>query len=278
MSQSHIIFDKSLYRTRKQRFAAQFEQVDFLHKLAAERIYERLDSINRNFESVLIYGSADAMLATHPRISCAIFADMVARLHINLVYDDELSPLKPNSFDAIISILHLHHSNDLAGALIQMRHALKPDGLLLCVVSGVHHLRELRECLSAAEMRRGGLSPRISPFMDIRDAGALLQRADFKLPVIDDEYLNISYKNMFALMQELRCSGEANILFDRRKNFTPHHLFNAAAKLYQQQYADDEGRINATAHLLFLTAWKEHENQQQPAKRGSGTMKIGEDF
>lgn len=278
MSQSHVIFDKSLYRTRKQRFASQFEQVDFLHKLVAERIYERLDSINRNFEKVLIYGSADDFLATHPRVNSAIFADIVARNHVNLIYDDELSALGENNFDAIISILHLHHSNDLAGALIQMRQALKPDGLLLCVVAGVHHLRELRECLAAAEMRRGGISPRISPFMDIRDAGALLQRANFKLPVIDDEQINVDYENMFALVQELRICGEANILLERHKNFTPSRVFNDASELYQQQYGNAEGRIDATAHLLFLTAWKEHDSQQQPAKRGSGTIKIGYDF
>jgi NADH dehydrogenase [ubiquinone] 1 alpha subcomplex assembly factor 5 len=275
MLQSHIIFDKSLYRLRKRRFTDQFERSDFLHHLSEQRICERLDSINYIFENALIYGSSSPLIATHPRIKSAIFADMVERSHVDLIYDDELSALKPNYFDLIISILHLHHSNDLAGSLIQMRNALKPDGLLICVVAGVHHLRELRESMSIAEMQMGGISPRISPFMDIRDAGALLQRADFKLPVIDDEQINVTYPDMFKLMQELRFCGEANILHERRKNFTSRNIFNEAASLYQDRYTGNEGRVNATAHLLFLTGWKEHESQQQPAKRGSGKLKIG---
>jgi SAM-dependent methyltransferase len=269
MQQNQNIFDKSLYRKRRQ-----FAHIDFLHKIVEERFCERLDSIKRHFDNVLIYGGQGELIASHPKIGKVLQADMVAYSNVDLIYDDESLPFAPNSFDAIFSILHLHHANDLAGALIQMRYALKPDGLLLVAVSGVHSLTELRQCLQQAEVQLGGISPRIAPFMDIRDAGALLQRAGLQLPVVDDEIITLSYENMFALMQELRNSGEANIMLERRKNLTPASLFMKAAEEYQNNFTDGEGRVIATAHLLFLTAWKAHANQQQPSQRGSANASL----
>lgn len=273
MQQSQNIFDKKLYRNRKQT-----AKVDFLHILVEERICERLDNIKREFANVLIYGGAGEIIAAHPKIGKIWRADIVAHSHADLIYDDEALPFGNDSFDAIFSILHLHHANDLAGALIQMRHALKPDGLLLVAVAGVHSLRELRECLSEAEMQQGGVSPRVAPFMDIRDAGALLQRAGLQLPVVDDEIINLSYENMFALMQELRAAGEANVMLERRKNFTARGVFMAAAQKYERYKRDAEDRVDVTAHLLFLTGWKQDFNQQKPLQRGSGQVNMRELF
>ncbi len=269
------IFDKLLYHKRKQSHDA---QTDFLHQLVEERICERLDLINRDFANILVYGGAGKIISAHHKIGKTWVANSHPSNNSNLAYDDEHLPFEHNVFDAIFSLLHLHHANDLAGALIQMTNALKPDGLLLVAVAGVHSLQELRHCLSFAEMQGGGISPRIAPFMDIRDAGALMQRAHLQLPVVDDEIIRLSYENMFALMQELRMAGEANILRDRCKNFTARGLFMNAAEEYRNKFSDDDGRVKATAHLLYLTGWKAGENQQQPLQRGSGKLSMKDIF
>lgn len=275
MKNQSEIFNKKLYKMRKKRFMQQsYNEINFLHHIAEENICDRLDGINRNFENVLIYGSRGEAIASHHKVKNTYLADLIAYPHTNIIYDEELLPFADNSFDAIFSILHLHHTNDLIGALIQMQNALKPDGLFMAVVNGVYSLRELRECLEQAEIHYDAISPRIAPFMDIRDTGALMQRAGLKLPVIDDEIINLSYDNMFALMQELRMAGEANILHEQSKKFITPKLLNIAAEIYQNKFADSENRIIATAHLLYLTGWKEHHSQQQALNRGSAKFSM----
>ncbi|MGB1540423.1 MAG: SAM-dependent methyltransferase, partial [Rickettsiales bacterium] len=177
----------------------------------------------------------------------------------------------------VVSPLSLHAVNDLPGTLAQIRRCLKPDGLFLGLLFGGQTLRELRDVLTAAEMEiTGGLTPRIFPFVDIRDAGDLLARAGFALPVVDGEVLDVSYEHLFSLMADLRGMGESNILHQRQKHLSSRRIFLRAAELYHTRYANEEGRIPASFELVTLTAWAPHANQQQPAKRGSGKMNLGD--
>jgi NADH dehydrogenase [ubiquinone] 1 alpha subcomplex assembly factor 5 len=193
--------------------------------------------------------------------------------------DEEWLPIAPQSLDAIISLLTLHHVNDLPGTLIQMQRALKPDGLLLAVTAGARTLIELRGAMASAEMVvSGGISPRISPFIEVRDAGALLQRAGFALPVADSEILHLSYATLASLLQELRGMGEGNILRERQRQMTARQLFRAAEAAYHAADSDAEGRLQCSVELLFLTGWVPHASQQQPAKRGSGQVSLGQAF
>lgn len=274
MQPHHLLFDTSLYRTRKQRRVAQFAQHDFLHVEVEARIGELLDTVQRHFAHVVVLGSASDALSAHPRLGQVTYMDRVAYRHVQVVCEEEWLPLAEQSVDAIISVLHLHHVNDVAGTLLQMQRALTPDGLLVVVVMGARSGSELRNALEWAEMQQGGISPRIAPLMDIRDAGALLQRAGLQLPVVESELLTVSYADMFALLHEIRGAGESNILRARSRHMSSRELFAAASAYYDSQYGDAEGRIPATIELLTLTGWKAHAAQQQPAVRGSGQVSL----
>ncbi len=268
------LFDRSLYAQRRQRSGEVFSQVDFLHVQAQERIIDRLDVMKRHFANVLVLGAPDNTLMHHQNIGQCMFADIApARLPSNVqsrvVLDEEWLPCLPNSLDAIVSVLTLHHCNDIAGVLVQMQRALKPDGLLLAVVPGVRSLMSLRRVLAESEARAGGMSPRMTPFMDVRDAGALLQRCGFALPVVDSEMLYASYHDVYALMNELRVAGEANILSERLKHFSSRTFF---MNVFEHYPLNAEQRIDAAFELVCLTGWVPHPDQQQPAKRGSGQM------
>ncbi len=181
------------------------------------------------------------------------------------------------SFDLIVSALSLHLVNDLPGALIQLRRALKPDGLFLGAVLGGSSLQELREALAIAETEiAGGVSPRVAPFADIRDMGALLQRAGFALPVTDSEVLTVRYDNLFALMKDLRAMGAANTLFERARKPTSRRLFLRAAEIYAERFADADGRIRATFEIIFLSGWAPHESQQKPLRPGSAQVRLAD--
>jgi ubiquinone/menaquinone biosynthesis C-methylase UbiE len=198
-------------------------------------------------------------------------------LHVpgNIVVDEEWLPFTEDSFDAVICLLNLQWVNDLPGALVQIRRILKPDGLFHAILPGGESLRELRSIFMATEADlRGGASARIAPFLDVRDGGALLQRAGFALPVADSELLTISYENLFALMADLRGAGQVNMLHNQPQHFTGRNFFMEAAKRYAAQHSDDEGRITATVEFITLTGWKPAPTQQQPAKRGSGKVSL----
>lgn len=261
-----ILFDRDRLRKRRARAAVRFAQYDFLWREAAARAEEAFSFITRDFPRVVIFGG-HAM--TPPRGCLELLnADGM---------DEEQLPFDENSLDAVICLLNLHWVNDLPGALIQIRRALKPDGLFYAVMPGGETLRELRSVFAAVEAQQtGGVSPRVAPFLDVRDAGALLQRAGFALPVADSELLNISYENLFTLMADLRGSGQVNMLAAQRKHFTSRRFFAAAAAEYAAQHSDAEGRITASVELITLTGWKPAKTQQQPAKRGSGKMSLHE--
>lgn len=268
-----ILFDRKRLRKRAARVAGSFAQHDFLWHEAAIRAAESLSFIARRFPHMLVFGGHAFTAPTGSHVTHAAFAPRGTTPH--LVVDEERLPFAPESFDAVLCLLNLHWVNDVPGTLAQLHRALKPDGLMMAIVLGGETLRELRSSFAATETARsGGVSPRISPFMDVRDGGALLQRAGFALPVADSELLTVSYPHLFALMDDIRGCGQSNMLQQQAQHFTPRGFFMDAAKHYADSHGDAEGRIPATVEFITLTGWKPAANQQQPAKRGSGKISL----
>jgi SAM-dependent methyltransferase len=186
-------------------------------------------------------------------------------------------PFADASFDLVVSGLSLHWVNDLPGALIQVRRALRPDGLFLAALLGGDTLIELRQALVEAETEvEGGASPRVSPFLDVREAGALLQRAGFSLPVVDLDTITVTWPDALALMKDLRGMGEANAVLERKKSFTRRGTLLSAAAGYQARHGDAEGRIPATFQIVYLTGWAPHDSQQRPLRPGAATSRLAD--
>jgi SAM-dependent methyltransferase len=196
---------------------------------------------------------------------------------LRIAGDEENLPLAPESFDLAVSALSLQCLNDLPGALVQIRRALKPDGLFTGCLLGGQSLHELRSALAAAETQiYGGVSPRVAPFADVRDMGGLLQRAGFALPVADSEPLTVRYANMFALMADLRAMGLANALTARLRKPVAKTFFLRAAEHYAERFADSDGRVRATFEMIFLSGWAPHESQQKPLAPGAAGMRLAD--
>ena len=194
---------------------------------------------------------------------------------VRVAGDVEALPLAPARFDLIVSALALQGANDLPGALVQIRQALKPDGLFLGAIVGGQTLRELREVLVEAETAAcGGASPRVAPFADVSDMGGLLQRAGFALPVADSDVVTVRYADAFGLMADLRAMGATNALLARDRRPARREMFFRAAALYAERFADADGRIRATFEIVSLAGWAPHESQQKPARRGSGQVSL----
>jgi NADH dehydrogenase [ubiquinone] 1 alpha subcomplex assembly factor 5 len=273
-SATPILFNRPRLRKRHARAATTAMQHDFLWQEAAARAEESLSFIARRFERMLVFGGRHFTPPAGTREVIHAAATQGAP-PFTLIADEECLPFADNSMDAIVCLLNLHWVNDLPGTMVQCRRILKPDGLFLAMMPGGETLRELRSIFAATESaQRGGISPRIAPFIDVRDAGALLQRAGFALPVADSELLDISYPDMFALMGDLRGSGEVNMLHAQPQHFTPRGFFMEAAARYASAHSDSEGRIHATMEFITLSGWKPAANQQQPAARGSGTTSL----
>jgi SAM-dependent methyltransferase len=195
----------------------------------------------------------------------------------SLAADEEALPFADASFDLIVSVLGLHWVNDLPGALIQIRQALKPDGLFLGAFLGGATLTELRSALIEAELaEEGGASPRVAPFAELRDGGGLLQRAGFALPVADADRLDVTYPDALALMRELRAMGESNVLAARRRSFTRPATLARAAAIYAEKFANADGRLRASFEIVTLTGWAPHPCQPQPLKPGSATTRLAD--
>ncbi len=189
--------------------------------------------------------------------------------------DEEFLPFKNQGLELILSCLNLHWVNDLPGCLVQILRSLKPDGLFMGAVFGGETLFELRAAMLKADMdHRGGISPHISPFMDVRDAGGLMQRAGFTLPVVSTERITVTYSDVFALMKELKNMGENNALIKGFKGLTSKRLMMKVAENYHQGFASENGRIPATFDIIYLQGWAPHESQQQPLKPGSAKMAL----
>ncbi|MGZ8363197.1 MAG: methyltransferase domain-containing protein, partial [Caulobacteraceae bacterium] len=195
---------------------------------------------------------------------------------LRLVADPERLPLARESVNLVVSVLDLHTTNDLPGALIQIRRALKPDGLFLGTIIGGASLAELRACLMEAEAEvRGGAGARVAPFADVRDAGALLQRAGFALPVADTDKVTVAYSHPLKLMHDLRAMGESSILTERAGPLS-RPVLARACELYAERHARADGKVTATFDLISLTGWAPHESQQQPLKPGSAKMRLAD--
>lgn len=271
-------FDRRVVRLHRAA-AAGNRQADFLFADVADRLADRLDDITRRFPVALELGARDGAvsraLAGKGKTDFLVEAGLAPAFAHHLAVDEEHLPFAPSSLDAVISNLALHWVNDLVGTLIQVRMALKPDGLFLAALLGGETLVELRHALADSEIAiTGGLSPRLSPMIDVRDAGALLQRAGYALPVVDTDRITVTYPDAFALMRDLRAMGESNALIDRPRTFARRDVFLHAASLYQDRHADHEKRIPATFNIIYLTAWAPHASQQQPLTPGSGNISL----
>lgn len=282
---THLVFDRALVRRRLARAAAiGTPGADFLLAQASEDLSARLVPILRHFAVALDLGTPTQAFATALQgsgkvglvIRAASFADR-ATATAGLVADAEALPFAAQSLDLIVSGLALQFVNDLPGALVQLRRALKPDGLLLAALTGGETLKELRESFAVAESETtGGLSPRVAPFADVRDMGALLQRAGFALPVTDVETVKVRYANAFALCRDLRAMGAANALFDRRRIPLRRSTLFRMAEVYRERFAEADGRIPATFQIIWLSAWAPHASQQTPLRPGSAKARLAD--
>ncbi|NQV58290.1 MAG: methyltransferase domain-containing protein [Alphaproteobacteria bacterium] len=280
------IFDRRAVRRHRDRAAAGLADYDFLLREVADRLADCLPDIKRSFPTALDLGCHGGQLSEvlagrggiEWLLQCDLSPAMLAHASgPRLVADEEALPFAEARFDLIISVLSLHWVNDLPGTLAQIRRALKPDGLFLAAMLGGGSLEELRQALLAAEIEvMGGASPRVSPFVDPHDAGALLQRAGFALPVVDTDQIVLSYADPFAMMAELRGLGENNAVAERQSHFTRRAVIQAGARHYHQSYGDSDGRIPATFQIITLSGWAPHDSQQQPLARGSGQMPLSE--
>ncbi len=281
-----LVFDRALHARRRARAAAGFAAHDFLVRRVADEFADRLMAVNRDFPLALDLGSHRGMLAETGlpagKIGNIVATDlspaMIARgKGIRAAADEERLPFRDGSFDLIASALSLHWTNDLPGALIQIRRALVPDGLFLGAIFGGDTLTELRQSLGAAEIElEGGLSPRVSPFVELRDMGSLLQRAGFALPVVDADRVTVRYPNALKLMTELRGMGETNVLIERRRTPLRRRTLIRAAEIYQEKFGLPDGRIPATFEIVFMTGWSPHESQQKPLRPGSAKMRLAD--
>jgi len=278
-----MIFDRPLIRRRQQRAAA-LGPATFLLDRVAEDLADRLAAVLRRFDLAVDLGTpGNAVAEALARVGSvgAIVGSRVpskanerpANPHV--IADEEALPFGDASIDLVVSALALQFVNDLPGALVQIRRALKPDGLFLAALCGGETLTELRQSFAVAESEiEGGVSPRVAPFVDLRDLGALLQRAGFALPVTDIDRLIVRYDSAFALMHDLRRMGATNALFARRRTPLRRTTLLRMAEIYGERFADADGRIRATFEIVWLSGWAPHPSQQQPLRPGSARTRL----
>jgi NADH dehydrogenase [ubiquinone] 1 alpha subcomplex assembly factor 5 len=280
------IFDRGLIRRNLGRSAGTLPAADFLIRRAAEELADRLPGVKRRFEraaDVGAYHGATARLLREraPGLSIvslsAVYALAEACPRPCAVASEEALPLADGSLDLITSVLSLHLVNDLPGALIQIRRALRPDGLFLGALLGGDTLIELRQAFMLAEAETaGGVSPRVFPTADIRDMGGLLQRAGFALPVADAERLTVTYPDALALIRELKAMGAANPLAARSRKPMRRGAFARALDIYAERFTGADGKARATFEILYLCGWAPHESQQKPLKPGSAAARLAD--
>jgi SAM-dependent methyltransferase len=269
MSTPSLLFDRSLLHQRLARAHRQ-GAVLFLIETVAQELAERLSVVLREFHDAADVATPGDSLrrALQDRLPAIAAVDFS---------DDEVLPLEQQSLDLAVSALALQFLNDLPGALTQIRLALRPDGLLLAALLGGDTLTELRQSFTQAESElEGGMSPRVAPFADLRDMGALLQRAGFALPVVDVERLTVRYDSAFALMHDLRAMGATNILSERRRTPLRRATLLRTVQIYAERFADPDGRIRATFDVVWLSGWAPHGGQQQPLRPGSAKSRLAD--
>ena len=273
LSAPHKVFDGKLLLERRRR-AGRAGAETFLLARAAEDLIERLSTITRKFSCCAIIGTPNAeairnALMKSRKIDSVDFLDI----------DDTTETIAGDvaKYDLAISLLSMQWLNDLPGVLVQIKRLLKPDGLLLAAMIGGDSLTELRETLATAEGEiEGGMSPRVSPMIEVRTLGGLLQRAGLALPVTDIDRITVRYANMIELMRDLRRMGATNALIERSRKPLRRATLLRAEQIYRDRYADADGRIRATFEILWLSGWAPHESQQQPLKPGSAKARLAD--
>lgn len=281
-----IVFDQDLIaRRRKRALTNGDDKAGFLLDIAARELAERLNVVERQFDqAVELHGytgaAAREILATGKvgtleRVETdAAFAGPDGAIKVSSL---EVVPLAPESVNLVVSPLSLHLTNDTPGVFIQIRRALKPDGLFLAAIPGSGTLQELREVLLATEAEMsGGASPRVIPFADVRDMGGLLQRAGFTLPVADTENYTVRYGSLFSLLKDLRAMGMTNPLAARSRAPLSKAFFLRAAEIYAERFSDPDGRIRATFSIIYVSGWAPHESQQKPLAPGSARTRLAD--
>jgi SAM-dependent methyltransferase len=298
-----LLFDRPLLRVRRRRALA-LGPATFLLERAATDLGERLSAVLRRFDMAVDLGTpTDAVrrtLLAMPAVGTVVAADALAHVPakwtrladkghasdieaetagsgLAVAADEEALPFRDASLDLVVSALALQFVNDLPGTLAQVRRALKPDGLFMACLTGGDTLTELRQSFAEAEAEvEGGVSPRVAPFADLRDAGALLQRAGFALPVTDVDRVTVRYASAFSLFADLRRMGATNALIERRRAPLRRTTLMRAAEIYATRFADADGRIRATFEMLWLSGWAPHESQQKPLRPGSATHRLAD--
>ena len=264
------IFDRELYVARLAR--TKLSRPDILSQSVAAELAERLEPITRSFKSA-------CLIAVDPgTIASALQA--TGKVKITKILEpaaSEILPVEAGEFDAVFNILDLHLVNDVPGALIQMRRALKPDGLFMACLFASQTLAELRQSwLEAEDLVTAGVTPRVSPMIDVRELGGLLQRAGLALPVVDLDRTIVRYPDAIALIHEIRSLGLSNVMMDRSRKPVTRNLLGEAVSIYQQKFSDDDGRIRATMEIAWATAWAPHDSQQKPMKPGSAKFRLAD--
>ena len=286
MTEQIVPFDRRLLRRRRDRAVATLPGADFLFAEIAGRLADRLNDFDRRFARALDLGCHTGQLARalagRGKVTTLVQADLspamaAAAGGLALAADEEAQPFAAGAFDLVLSALSLHWANDLPGALVQARRALKPDGLFLAALFGGETLGELRQAwLDAEADAEGGAGPHVAPFADLADGAALLQRAGFALPVADLDTITVSYASPLALMAELRAMGEASVLALRRRRPTRRATLAAAVARYAAAHGDVAGRIPATFQVIYLTGWAPHPDQQQALRPGSAAARLAD--
>ena len=284
-----LIFDRKTHTGRLRRAARGFNAADFLKARAAEDQVARLEIINRRFPIAVDLGArtgtfARALAASDAtrKIDYLIETDLAEAMlrrasAVRLVVDEERLPFAEAAVDLVVSSLALHWVNDLVGVLIQIRRALKPDGLMIASVLGGASLTELRQSLLTAEAEiRGGAGPRVSPFVDTADGADLLRRAGFALPVVDTDAVTVRYDHPLKLMADLRAMGETGALIDRPSLPLTKGLLARTCEIYAETFAGPDGRIPAMFEIITLTGWAPHPDQQKPLRPGSAKARLAD--
>jgi SAM-dependent methyltransferase len=290
MSEIPMLFDPRALAMRAARAVALWPKGDFLHKQAAAAIVERLEDVVRIFPVAGVIGAGGGVYAcaltgrfginrviqADPSPAMAALARAAAP-HAETIVAKGAAALGEGALDLAVGGLALHRENDPVGALTQIRRSLRPDGLFIGAMLGGRTLHELRAALAEAEVEvEGGLSPRVAPMGELRDLGALLQRAGFAMPVADAERVTVDFPDAPALMHDLRAMGEGNALNDRRRAFSRRTTLLRACEIYHDHFARPDGRIPATFEIVFLTGWAPAPGQPRPKRPGSATTRLAD--
>jgi SAM-dependent methyltransferase len=280
--QTPAVFDRRLLRLRRMR-AASLGAATFLIDHVADDLADRLDAALRRFDVAVDLGTPTDALCRRiaGRVGVVVAARPSARDAaggtLRVAADEEALPFREASLDLVVSALALQFVNDLPGTLIQIRRALKPDGLFLAAMVGGDSLTELRQAFAEAEAEiEGGVSPRVAPFADLRDLGALLQRAGFALPVTDIDRLIVRYATPLALMHDLRRMGATNVLVERRRAPLRRATLRRLMEIYAERFSDPDGRVRASFEIVWLSGWAPHESQQRPLAPGSARARLAD--